>query len=99
MIIRRHLRLISLAKTKILDEREILDAQATMVHLAQAVKARVETLECERVLIFPVPLVLTISWLANFKHQGLDDDIEMAKVSGGVVRIPATLFDAKPYLT
>ena len=45
MIIRRHLRLISLAKTKILDEREILDAQATMVHLAQAIQARVETLD------------------------------------------------------
>lgn len=50
VILRRHVRLVSLAKEKVIDEREFLDAQNTLVHIAQTITQRVEELESQ---LFP----------------------------------------------
>lgn len=39
------MRLVALAKERVIDEREFLDAQSTLSHIADAVKRRVEELQ------------------------------------------------------
>jgi hypothetical protein len=45
VVLRRHMRLVALAKERVIDEREFLDAQSTLSHIADAVRRRVEELQ------------------------------------------------------
>lgn len=47
VILRRHTRLIELAASKVMDEREFLDASSTLINVAQAIKQRVDRLESQ----------------------------------------------------
>ena len=50
VVLRRHLRLIALAKTKVLDEHEVSSAWYTMSHISQNVRDRVKELQCPSML-------------------------------------------------
>lgn len=52
VVMRRHFRLMTIAATKVMDEREFLEASSTMIHIAQAVRQRVDQLESKRSAIF-----------------------------------------------
>ena len=52
-MIRHHFRLVELAATKVMDEREFLEASNTMVNIVQAIKQRVEQLESMTILNLP----------------------------------------------
>ncbi|KAF8323073.1 hypothetical protein DL93DRAFT_617209 [Clavulina sp. PMI_390] len=45
ILLRRHVRLVSLAKERVIDEREFLDAQNTLVQIAQTITQRVEEMQ------------------------------------------------------
>ena len=84
------MRLVALAREKVIDEREFLDAQNTLSHIAHAIGQRVEQLQG---IVKQLPselasgLILAICLLANFKHQGFDINAEMGRFAGGVVRL------------
>ncbi|KAF8316872.1 hypothetical protein DL93DRAFT_2154581 [Clavulina sp. PMI_390] len=45
VVIQRHIRMIDHASTKVLDERDFLDARYTMIYLVQAIKDRISELD------------------------------------------------------
>lgn len=70
-----------------MEEGDILDATSTMHNLSEAIWGRVFQLERVYFLCVTLTRCLPKPFEESTRQQGLDTDIEMTRIAGGIVCI------------